>query len=52
MKKIYTAPEAELLCFRPVEDLAIDLGNMYNLGNLTGGGSAAKPSNNDIKIPV
>ena len=53
MKKIYNAPEAGLLCFRPVENLAsINLGNMQNVGGLTGPGSAANPSDNDIKIPV
>ena len=28
MKKIYNTPEADLLCFRPVEDLAIDFGTL------------------------
>ena len=47
MKKIYTAPEAELLCFRPVEALATDavfdmedlLGNEH--GNQTPAGDGA-----------
>ena len=31
MKKIYIAPEADLLCFRPVENLAINFDDIYNV---------------------
>ena len=33
MKKHYTTPEANLLCFRPAEDLAIDFSNIYDVTN-------------------
>ncbi|MBQ3252717.1 MAG: hypothetical protein IJB02_05725 [Oscillospiraceae bacterium] len=43
MKKIYTAPEAELLCFRPVEELALQGGvAMDNLLDTKGFQTAAK----------
>lgn len=31
MNNIYIAPEAEVLCFRPVENLAIDFDSMQNV---------------------
>ena len=37
MKKNYTAPEAEILCFRPVEEIAGDI-TMDNLLDGTGYG--------------
>ena len=58
MKKIYNAPEASLLCFRPVEDLAteelknfIDFNELLDLSDPAG--KAGKPteiSANDITI--
>lgn len=44
MKKIYTAPEAELLCFRPVEELANGLlmDDLIKENNHTGEKEAAK----------
>ena len=36
MKKNYTAPEAEILCFRPMEELASDV-TMDNLLDNYGG---------------
>ena len=52
MKK-YITPEAELLCFRPVEDLAIEFGDLVNLENLeTKQGTAAEVSATDIKIGI
>jgi len=53
MKMNYTAPEAEILCFRPVEELA---GNIYMddllKNNFTTGnkGVGAEVSDTDIKI--
>ena len=56
MKKNYIAPEAGLLCFRPVEGLAaseIDFVTMLDLSNGTKGeGNAATLSETDIKINV
>ena len=53
MKKTYNAPEASLLCFRPVEDLAIEFGDLVNLENLNGKQeTAAEVSTNDIKIKI
>ena len=58
MKKIYNAPEASLLCFRPMEDLAteeldkfIDFNDLLKLEDENG--MAGKPidaSENDITI--
>lgn len=56
MKKIYNAPEADLLCFRPMEDLAADI----DFGTLIGGSgydtsgaqTAAGTSAGDIKITI
>lgn len=53
MKKIYNAPEADLLCFRPVEDLAIDFGTLIentNNGTDSGSEAAASFTLGDIKI--
>ena len=51
MKKVYQAPEADLLCFRPVEELAASLGNMLKLPTVGGGqGEAVETSGNDITI--
>ena len=53
MKKIYNAPEASLLCFRPMEDLAIEFGDLVNLEKLDDKqGTAAEVSGNDIKIKI
>lgn len=55
MKKIYNAPEAGLLCFRPVEALAneISFDTLQNVATSGGQlGSAAVKSNNDIKISM
>lgn len=56
MKKIYNAPEATLLCFRPVEGLAadIDFNLMLDIQGGQGGGKydAAETSATDIKISV
>ena len=59
MKKNYTAPEAGLLCFAPVETLATDIkfGDLVNLGNGgtldgTNKGNAAVESGSDIKINI
>ena len=56
MKKIYNAPEAGLLCFRPVEGLAaseLDFVTMLQLsGGQSGEGKAADTSETDIKINV
>ena len=53
MKKAYQAPSADLLCFRPVEGLAADLGNMIQLPTVgSGRGDAAKTSDTDIKISI
>lgn len=56
MKK-YHAPEAELLCFRPVEDLAIDFGEIWNVNgndNATYGkqDSATASVLGDIKVTI
>ena len=51
MKKVYQAPEADLLCFRPVEELAANLGNMLQLPTVgSGRGEAAETSETDIKV--
>lgn len=51
MKKIYNAPEASLLCFRPVEDLAIAFEDLVKLDTLeTKQGTATEISENDITI--
>lgn len=54
MKKIYNAPEADLLCFRPVEDLAIDFGEIYDVngGNATYGKQEGATTSllGDIKV--
>ena len=55
MKKIYNAPEADLLCFRPVEGLAADLSfaTMMDLQAGNGGScTAATKSETDIKISI
>ena len=53
MKKIYNAPEASFLCFRPMEDLAIQFGNLVNVGTFEPAqGEAAKTSVGDIKISI
>ena len=61
MKKIYNAPEASLLCFRPMEDLANDLKNFIDFGELVElskdnlndkQGGAATTSANDIRIDI
>ena len=55
MKKIYNAPEADLLCFRPVEGLAADLNfdTMLSLQPGEGGRyDAATKSDTDIKISI
>ena len=46
MKKIYTAPEAELLCFRPVETIATDMDDL--LGN--GKNDPATKTDSDVVI--
>jgi hypothetical protein len=57
MKKIYNAPEASLLCFRPMEDLAndlkdfIDFNELLDLSDPAGmAGKATETSANDITI--
>lgn len=56
MKKIYNAPEASLLCFRPMETLAndfIDFGELVDLSNSENkskAGTATEISTNDILI--
>ena len=53
MKKIYNAPEASLLCFRAVEDLAIEFDQLVHLENLTDKtGKPADDSTQDIMIPI
>lgn len=56
MKKNYTAPEAGLLCFRPVEGLAAAELDFVTMMDLTAGnhgeGKAAETSETDIKISV
>ena len=53
MKKIYTAPEADLLCFRPVEDLALSFDNLWpNIQLQDGSSDAAVTSGGDIKINI
>ena len=56
MKKIYNAPEADLLCFRPVENLAIDFNDIYNVaGGETNYGQsegATTSVGTDIKINI
>lgn len=53
MKKDYQAPEAMLLCFRPVEGLAANMSNMLQLPTVGGGrGDAANTSETDIKISI
>lgn len=52
MKKIYTAPEADLLCFRPVEDLAIVFDNLWNETETGGKKEGAVTSGGDIKINI
>lgn len=49
MKKNYTAPEAEILCFRPAEELASNL-TMDNL--LADAGAAEKNNSSDISIKI
>lgn len=54
MKKIYNAPEAGLLCFRPVEELAnfaIDLDKLLGTGGV-GKGDAVEGGSGDIKINI
>lgn len=52
MKKIYTAPEAELLCFRPVEELAngVLMDNLLGENPVTGNKPAAGNGASDITI--
>lgn len=54
MKKIYNAPQADLLCFRPMEDLAAinfeDLVKMEDLASKDN--SPAETSAQDILIPI
>ena len=52
MKKIYNAPEASLLCFRPVEDLAaINFDALVGLEDLDAKEiKPAETSENDIVI--
>ena len=55
MKKIYNAPQADLLCFRPVEGLANELNfvDMVDLQNGENGKySAATQSETDIRIDL
>ena len=52
MKK-YNAPQAELICFRPAQDLAIEFGDLVNLENMESKqGVAAEVSVTDIKIGI
>lgn len=52
MKKIYNAPKADLLCFRPVENLAINFDSIYNVQSPEYGkqDSATDSALGDIKI--
>ena len=52
MKKNYVAPEADLLCFRPVEDLAIVFDSLWNKTETSGEKGAAVGSTGDIKITI
>ena len=53
MKKIYNAPQADLLCFRAMEDLAaIEFENLVNMELEGADQSAAETSANDIFIPI
>lgn len=41
MKELYTTPEAEILCFAPVENLALnDLFTTYGYSGSTGSGDS------------
>ena len=51
MKKIYTAPEAELLCFRPVETIAAEYSlEMDNLLKDAGQKDPVNPTDSDVII--
>lgn len=55
MKKIYNTPEADLLCFRAVEDLAIDFNDIYNVTDSDPYGKADAATTSmatDIKINI
>ena len=55
MKKIYNTPEADLLCFRAVEDLAIDFNDIYNVTDSDSYGKADAATTSmatDIKINI
>ena len=49
MKELYTSPEAKIICFAPVENLAsgiVDMDDILNLGGAggQGGNISATPS--------
>ena len=56
MKKIYNAPEADLLCFRPVESLAIDFDKIFDVtggeGSYGQSEGATTSVGTDIKIQI
>lgn len=54
MKKIYTAPEAELLCFRPVEELAavVTMDNLLAEPPVTGKVNGTTLSGGDVLLTI
>ena len=51
MKNNYIAPEASLICFRPVEDLAIRFEDMNNVAN-NNPGTAEEKISGDVFIGI
>ena len=56
MRKTYSAPQADLLCFHPVEKLAIDFNDIYNVAggenNYGKSEGATVSKGTDIKIHI
>lgn len=55
MKELYIAPELNLLCFAPVENLASQGVNIFDLDNLldaAGEGPSAGVKDEDIFTPI
>lgn len=47
MKELYIAPEAEIICFAPVEELALDGASWQNLGGGADGSEIYNPEPTD-----
>lgn len=57
MKELYIAPEVEVLCFAPVENLATDIDFGDLIGGGSGGGSGSQlpgvdKDSGDVIIPL